>query len=53
LPDEADNHWVELAVAGAARAIVTRNRRDVARMELKFPSLSVISPEAFLQENPP
>ena len=53
LPDEADNHLVELAVAGAARAIVTRNLCDVARMELKFPSLSVISPEAFLQENPP
>ena len=53
LPDEADNHLVELAVAGSARAIVTRNLRDVARMELKFPSLSVISPEAFLQENPP
>jgi predicted nucleic acid-binding protein len=53
LPDEADNHLIELAVAGSARAIVTRNRRDVARMELKFPSLSVISPEAFLQENPP
>ncbi|MCC8986175.1 MAG: PIN domain-containing protein, partial [Candidatus Contendobacter sp.] len=53
LPDEADNHLVELAIAGAARAIVTRNLRDVARMELKFPSLSVISPEAFLQENPP
>lgn len=53
LPDEADNHLVELAVAGAARAIVTRNLRDVSRMELKFPSLSVISPEAFLQENPP
>jgi predicted nucleic acid-binding protein len=52
LPDEADNHLIELAVAGGAQAIVTRNRRDVARMELKFPSLSVISPEAFLQENP-
>ena len=53
LPDEADHHLVELAVAGAARAIVTRNRRDVSRMGLKFPSLSVVSPEAFLQENPP
>ena len=53
LTDEADNHLVELAIAGAARAIVTRNLRDIARMELKFPSLSVISPEAFLQENLP
>jgi putative PIN family toxin of toxin-antitoxin system len=50
LPDEADNHLVELAVAGGARFIVTRNLRDVARMELKFPTLRVISPEDFLKE---
>jgi len=53
LPDEADNHLVELAVAGGARAIVTRNLRDVTRMELKFPFLSVISPEAFLEKHLP
>ncbi len=50
LPDEADNHLVELAVAGGARLIVTRNLRDIARMELKFPDLHVVSPEAFLEE---
>lgn len=50
LPDEADNHLVELAVAGGARFIVTRNLRDVARMELKFPELRVMSPEDFLKE---
>ncbi len=50
LPDEADNHLVELAVAGGARFIVTRNLRDVARMELKFPELRVLSPEDFLKE---
>ena len=50
LPDEADNHLVELAVAGGARFVVTRNLRDVARMELKFPELRVVSPEDFLKE---
>ena len=50
LPDEADNHLVELAVAGGARFVVTRNLRDVARMELKFPGLRVVSPEDFLEE---
>jgi len=30
LRDEADNHLVELAVAGGAQAVVTRNKRDFA-----------------------
>ena len=50
LPDEADNHLVELAVAGGARFIVTRNLRDVARMELKFSELRIVGPEDFLKE---
>ena len=50
LPDEGDNHLVELAVAGNAKYIVTRNLRDVSRMELNFPSLAVITPEGFLKE---
>lgn len=50
LPDEADNHLVELAVAGGADFIVTRNLRDVARMELRFPGLRVVPPEDFLKE---
>jgi len=53
LPDEADNHLVELAVAGGAQFIVTRNLRDVARMELRFPHLRVLSPEDFLKEVAP
>lgn len=50
LPDEADSHLLELAVAGSARFVVTRNLRDVARMELRFPELRVMSPEDFLKE---
>ena len=45
LPDESDNHLIELAVAAQADAIVTRNLRDVSRGELKFPSLRVLTPE--------
>ena len=50
LRDEADNHLVELAIAGAAECIVTRNLRDLHGMELRFPALRVVTPEAFLEE---
>jgi predicted nucleic acid-binding protein len=50
LPDEADNHLVELAVAGGAEFIVTRNLRHLEDMELRFPQLRIASPEAFLKE---
>jgi putative PIN family toxin of toxin-antitoxin system len=54
LPDEADNHLVELAVAGRASHVVTRNLRDLNRAELVFPGLHCVSPETFLQgENLP
>ena len=52
LPDEADNHLIELGVAAQADAIVTRNIRDVARGELKFPSLRVLTPEQCLEALP-
>ena len=52
LPDEADNHLIELAVAAQAEVIVTRNFRDVARGELKFPSLRVMTPEQCLEAFP-
>jgi putative PIN family toxin of toxin-antitoxin system len=50
LPDEGDNHLVELAVAGGAEFIVTRNLRDLKHMELRFPQFRVVSPEDFLKE---
>jgi len=50
LKDEGDNHLVELAVAGAASCIVTRNLRDFREMELRFPNLRVLSPEDQLKE---
>ena len=51
LPDEADNHVVELAVAGGAEAIVTHNTRDFARAELHFPGLRVLSPGELIAED--
>ena len=45
LPDESDNHLVELAIAGNAVAIVTRNIRDLTRGELRFPALRILTPE--------
>jgi putative PIN family toxin of toxin-antitoxin system len=50
LPDEGDNHLIELAVAGQASHIVSRNLRDLRRAELSFPELRVATPEQFLKE---
>jgi predicted nucleic acid-binding protein len=52
VPDEADNHLIELGVATQASAIVTRNLRDVARGELKLPALMVLTPEQCLEVSP-
>jgi predicted nucleic acid-binding protein len=43
LVDEGDNHLIELAVAGSARAIVTHNLRDLSG-ELRWQSLLILSP---------
>lgn len=53
LPDEADNHLIELAVAGAAETIVTKNVRHLRRGELRFPSLRILRPEELWQEIQP
>jgi len=52
LPDEADNHLIELAVAARADVIVTRNLRDLTRGELIFSSLQVLTPERCLEVFP-
>ena len=44
LPDEADNHLVELAVAGRAEAIVTWNTQGFQQAELRFPGLRIVRP---------
>ena len=49
LSDESDNHLVELAVAGGAQAIVTRNKRDFVSTELRFEDLAVLTPAECLR----
>jgi predicted nucleic acid-binding protein len=50
LPDEADNHLIELALAGGAAAIVTHNLRDIKGGELRLGGLRVLTPAACLEE---
>ncbi len=50
LGDETDNHLMELAVAGQAEYLVTRNVRDLRSGELKFPHISVVTPTQLLKE---
>ncbi len=44
LPDEGDNHLIELAIAGNARAIVSYNIKDLQRGQLVWPNLRVLTP---------
>jgi putative PIN family toxin of toxin-antitoxin system len=50
LKNESDNHLIELAVAGDADVVVTRNLRDLRGAELRFEPLRILSPEDFLKE---
>lgn len=52
LPDEGDNHLFELAVAGQAQVIISRNLRDLTRGELRFPGLQILPPEQCLEVFP-
>ena len=52
LPDDADDHLVELAVTGRAAAVVTRYVRDLARGELRFPGIRILPPEPCLEVFP-
>lgn len=50
LPDEGDNHLIELAVAGNALAIVTYNVKDLRRGQLAWPRLRILTPAECLEE---
>ena len=49
LPDEADNHVMELAIAAGAAMVVTLNVRDFLRQELKFPAIEIVRPEQLIE----
>jgi putative PIN family toxin of toxin-antitoxin system len=49
LKDEADNHLIELAVAGNAQIIATHNIKDFQNSELLFPNLSILKPEEIIR----
>ena len=51
LPDEADNHLIELAIAGNADWIVAGNARDIAAGELTFDSFRIGTPGAWLKRD--
>ncbi len=50
LPDEGDNHLIELALAGGAAAIVTHNLRDLRGGELRLGNLRVLTPAQCLED---
>lgn len=50
LPDEADNHLIELAIAGGAAAIITHNVRDIRGGDLLLNGLQVLTPADYLEK---
>lgn len=48
LIDEADNYLVELAIAGNASIIVTRNVDDFKSSQLLFPQIEILKPEQII-----
>lgn len=48
LKDEADNHLIELAVAGNACCIVSHNQKDFRQSELDF-GIRICTPQALLE----
>ncbi len=50
LQDEADNHIIELAVAGGAHYIITKNIKDLKSGGLLFKNLKIVTPDKFIKE---
>ena len=49
LKDEGDNFLIELAIAGNAQAIISKNVKDLQHGELSFPQLKIYTPQQFMQ----
>ncbi len=48
LRDEADNHLLELAIAGGASHIITGNTKDFRGAALRFSQIEIVTPSQFL-----
>jgi len=48
LKDEADNHLIELAIAGNAKIIATNNIKDFKQTQLIFPELLIQKPDEII-----
>lgn len=48
LKDEADNHLIELAIAGNAKIIATNNIKDFKQTQLIFPELLIRKPDEII-----
>lgn len=49
LSDEKDNLFVELAIASGSEYLITSNRRDFIRADLKSESFVLVNPAEFLR----
>jgi putative PIN family toxin of toxin-antitoxin system len=52
LPDEGDNHVLELAIAGNAKSLMTWNKKDYRRSDLLLPDITILTPVEYLQSMP-
>jgi uncharacterized protein len=50
LRDEADNHVMELAIAGGAETIITANKKDFRNSELSFPHIEICNAVEYLNK---
>lgn len=50
LRDEADNHVLELAIAGNAEAIIIHNIKDFNQGELHFQHINILSPKQLITQ---
>jgi len=50
LRDEGDNHLIELAVAGRADYIITKNIKDLTSGELRFNQIKIVTPSNFMKD---
>lgn len=48
LRDEADNHLIELAIAGNAQIIATNNTKDFKQTQLIFPEVLIKKPSEII-----